>query len=606
MMKVTRSRRLRAPLMLLALAAAFALSSCGSDDGATDVPVTVPRITGLSSAVLEPGDTLAIAGSGFASPASSNLVAFNNSLAVVPPYSATDTTLYAVVPQNANSGPMHVSSKGVTSNAVEVTIQRSVGDVWVMAGGSAFEFTVPAPTGAEEYLLVAESATATGSPYAFNVYPDVVAAAEVSPSDPSPRPTGRSDFALDFEAKKRREVLEYLRAHAGRAEDLPEALSVPAEPQDTRQFYVLKSTECSAANPDCYARVTATLEYTGAHALIYADQNQPTGSFSPADYEAFGQQFDAQIYPVDSSFFGDPTDIDHNGKIIILFTPVVNDLTPDGQAALGGFIAGFVLLSDLAPNVFPATSNGAEIFYSMVPDPNGEYGNVFPKSIIDGVVPGILAHEFEHMISNGHRFVVLGGGTNPAYIQETWLEEGMAHMAEDLNGMDEQNIRRADLYLDSPALHSLLGNAELRPNAIDTLEQRGGIFLFLRYLADRYGEDILKSIVQSRNLGIGAVEAVTGASFHASINDYLACLYLSGRGISDDPRYEYASLDIQNDFDGPTVTVRSAAAGAFGASVRSATGNFFHVTGATPPTLRIRVSSTSPTANMRVVITRIR
>jgi hypothetical protein len=281
----------------------------------------------------------------------------------------------------------------------------------------------------------------------------------------------------------------------------------------------------------------------------------------------------------------------------------VNDLTPDG-AATSGFIAGFVLLNDLAPNILPAgTSNGAEIFYSMVPDPNAEYGNAFPKTLVDDVVPGTLAHEFEHMISNGYRFVTLGRGTNPSYIQETWLEEGMAHMAEDLNAMDDQNIRRANLYLAEPYLHSLLGNADLTSR--DTLQQRGGIFLFLRYLSDQLGEGILTTIVRSRNVGIASVESVTGVGFHTSVNDYLAALYLSDRGISTDTKYEYTSFDIQADFANLQVTDRAVQGGVFGGEVRAAAGNFFRVTGASPPGLTIRVSSPEG-AGMRVTMTRIK
>jgi hypothetical protein len=604
-----RFRGAHARVVLLVLIGVFALSSCGSDGGSTDVQVTVPRITQLSHTVLAPGDTLAIEGSGFASPASSNLVVFNNSLATVPPYSAADTMLHVVVPQNANSGPLHVSSKGVSSNSVDVAIEREVGDVWVMSGGVSYEFTVPVPTGAEEYLIVAEGALAVyggGRSFTFQITPDGTSAS-VAPREPaSIGGNGHVDFATAFEAAVRNEPLDYMRKHPPGRTDIAPCRLASAAPQ-TAQFYVLKCTGCSTRESSNYEQVTATLEHTGAHALIYADVNQPTGSFGPADYAAFGQRFDNEIYPVDTNAFGEPTDIDQNGKIIILFTPVVNDLTPDGQAPIIGFIGGFVLLNDLGPNCPnwfpPGTTNGAEIFYSMVPDPNGEYGNVFPKSMIDDVVPGILAHEFEHMISNGYRFVTLGGGCNAQYVQETWLEEGMAHMAEDLNVMDSQNVRRANLYLAEPQSHSLLGNAELYPY-IDTLEQRGGIFLFLRYLADRYGEGILKTMVQSQSVGIGTVEMVTGVDFHASINDYLATLYLSGRGIASDPTYEYTSLDIPNDFGGPSVTSRAVSDGAFNGTVRTATGNFFHVTGAWPPALHVRVSS-STSAAVRVVITRI-
>ncbi len=254
---------------------------------------------------------------------------------------------------------------------------------------------------------------------------------------------------------------------------------------------------------------------------------------------------------------------------------------------------------------FPAgTSNGAEIFYAMVPDPNGEYGNAFSNALVESVVPGTLAHEFEHMISIGYRYVVLGGGTNPKYIQQTWLEEGMAHMAEDLNNMDGQNVLRGNLYLEGPYLHSLLGNSELRPYNVDTLEQRGGIFLFLRYLGDQLGNQIFRTMVQKPRGGDRDGREGDQAEFYASVADYLAALYLSDRGITTNPKYEYTSFDMQNDFDPLLVAAHATGDGAFSGEVRSATGSFYRITGGEPPAVRVRITSSS-SAKLRAVVVRI-
>ena len=298
--------------------------------------------------------------------------------------------------------------------------------------------------------------------------------------------------------------------------------------------------------------------------------------------------------------------VDGNGRIVILFTPRVNDLTPDGQAS-GGFISGFVLLNDLS-SIFPSgTTNLMEIFYSMVPDPNGEYGNVFPADNVKDVVPGTLAHEFEHMISNGYRFVTLGKGTDPSYIQQTWLEEGMAHMAEDLNDMDGQNIARASRYLAAsfggPSAQSILGNSEDRPYNVDTLEQRGGIFLFLRYLGDQIDETIYKKIVRSNKVGIASITNVTGTNFYTSVGDLLATLYLSGRGITSDPKYNYTSIDLLNHFAALDVDNHSAAGGTFNATVRSVGGHFNLVAGGQPPFIQFSVSS-GRGSQMRVIVVR--
>ena len=592
----------RCAVALLAAAAALVAASCGSDDS-TDVQVVVPKIASLSDSSLAVGDTLDIAGSKFATPATSNTVFFNNTLANVAPFSATETFMRVVVPAYANTGALYVTSKGVKSNSVPTEIERGVGDVWVVGGGTVLDIKIPMAAGTEEYVIAAESATPSGARFTFQVAPETTSVYPAPPASPPRETYGTVDAAIEFEGRVRGEAIDYLNTHGvGKQGVVYKAPS--AAPPQTEQFYVLKCATCSIATPSSFALVTATLQYEGTHALIYADDNQPTGSFTQVEYEAFGAQFDNQIYPTDVAAFGAPTDIDANGKVIILFTPVVNDLTGDGSAVYG-FISGFFLVSDLAPGVFPAgTSNGAEIFYAMVPDPNAEYGNAFAKALVEGVVPGTLAHEFEHMISTGYRYVILGAGTNPQYIQETWLEEGMAHMAEDLNNMDGQNILRGSLFLEGPYLHSLLGNAELRPYNVDTLEQRGGIFLFLRYLGDQLGNQIFRTMVRSPQVGIATVEKVTGVEFYASVADYLAALYLSDRGITTDPRYEYTSFDLQNDFDPLLVASHAATAGGFNGEVRSATGSFYRITGGEAPAVRVRITSSS-TARLRAVLVRV-
>ncbi|UCG51496.1 MAG: hypothetical protein JSW58_15130 [Candidatus Latescibacterota bacterium] len=600
-------RPIRTGLLLLAVGL-FALSSCSDDDPA-EVEVVVPQITALSDSTLSPGDTLVITGKDFATPASQNIAVFNNSLGIVTPFFATGVRMDVVVPANANAGPMHVRSNGVKSNTVDVTIEREIGDVWVMGGGASYEFEVPVATGSEKYLVVAQSATSTGGRFDFQVTPGTSSASPQPDAVAVHQNRGTPTLPLEFEVRAREEAVEYLRKHgSGKKDPFQEPQkqkSLHAAPPPTATFLVINCTDpynCSTLQASNFSPVTADLRYEGTRALIYSDVNQPTGSFQQQDYDAFGQQFDNEIYPINTANFGTPTDIDSNGRVVILFTPRVNDLTPDGQAG-SGFISGFVLLNDVGPGIFPSgTSNAMEIFYSMVPDPNGEYGNVFPMEGVRGVVPGTLAHEFEHMISNGYRFVVLGTGTDPSYIQQTWLEEGMAHMAEDLNGMDSQNIARASRYLAVPSDNSLLGNAELQPY-IDTLEQRGGIYLFLRYLGDQLGEGIYRDIVRSKKKGIASVEGVTDESFHTSMGDFLATLYLSDRGITGDPTYNYSSFDLQNDFGPLTVTGRDAGEGMFAGAVRSAAGDYYVVSGAQPPALQFGVA-TQTGSLVRIIVVR--
>jgi hypothetical protein len=571
-----------------------ALSSCGSEDGGVDPPLPDPPvIASLSSTVLSPGDTLTISGTKFADTPSANRVRFANSLANVPPFFASTESLAVVVPEWAASGPLQVTSAGATSASVTVEILRGRGDVWVMGGDASFDFKLPRIQGGGgvEYLLIPYSASTSGSGnYFYTVTPGTTSVYPAPPAMSAGSGSGTVTFPMEFELSIREQAIEYIQSHAGKVRPIERAPQFgAAAPMAT--FNVLTCASCSTSDPANYTQVTANLVYNGNHTLIYADVNQPTGAFTQQDYDDLGLEFDAQTYDTTTTYFGPTTDIDGNSKIIILFTPQVNELTPDG-AASQGFISGFFLVNDLAPNFFPATSNGTEMFYAMVPDPNGERGNAFSKTLVKGIMPATLAHEFEHMISFGYRFIVLGGGTSFNFTQFTWLEEGMAHISEDLNGFTQSNQSRMNLYLVDPGSVSLMGD--------DTLEQRGGIFLFLRYLGDQLGEDIFMPITRSSCKGIPCVEGVTGTDFFTSVADYLATLYLDGAGVTLNPKYHYTS-NVNLSVLASAIDPRDVSQGAFSSTVRGAAGDFYEMSGIGSPATNFRV-----TGGVRVIVVRTR
>ena len=160
-----------------------------------------------------------------------------------------------------------------------------------------------------------------------------------------------------------------------------------------RDFKVLSSLTTST-----YSTVTARLVYTGTNILLYVD-NQPTASttFTDAEYENFGRQFDQDLYPIDISAFGSVSDIDANGKTFVLFTPLVNRLTLNsGQC--GSYVAGFFNGADLSGNT---NANRGEIFYSSVPgEPaGGATCTALGLDIVRRSAPATFIHELQHMIS---------------------------------------------------------------------------------------------------------------------------------------------------------------------------------------------------------------
>jgi hypothetical protein len=303
-----------------------------------------------------------------------------------------------------------------------------------------------------------------------------------------------------------------------------------------------------------------------------------------------GQEFDNSIEGTNVSYFGAYSDVDNNDKVIILITPVVNRMTPPNS---GGFIAGFFLPLDLyAPGQVPVgTTNHAEIFYLLAADPISYWGNDFAIDFTADENIGTTAHEHEHMISISHRIFQEGGVT-----QETWLEEGMAHMAEDLNGRHDANMKRADIYMKNPGAISL--EHDTAP-----LSQRGGIYLFLRLMADRYGTDILKDIVDSRCKGRDCLRNVTGEDFYDLVAQFFAALYLSGRGITTDPRFNYTSIDLA---DYGTLIVSTGVVGLDdGGEVRRSSGDFYLYGGVSGLDTRYTFTELVPGVRLRNAIVRV-
>jgi hypothetical protein len=294
-----------------------------------------------------------------------------------------------------------------------------------------------------------------------------------------------------------------------------------------------------------YGRVVAITN----HAIVVADTGNPTGGYTDPEYLTIGIQFDT-VFTMDSTAFGAATDIDSNGKIIMLFTRAVNELTPQASTSVvGGFFYGrdlFPKADDpiLGPGSGCPTSNVAEMFYLLVPDPNGVVnGNVRTKTFVSHLTVSTTAHEFQHLINASRRLYVNTAATD---FETVWLNEGLSHVAEELlfyrqsanltprmdidsvqiradpknidayNFDQQSNFGRLRLYLAKPS-----SNSPYAPN--DSLETRGATWSFLRYAADHRGTsdgDTWFKLVNSTTTGIQNLQNVFGSGLPALFRDW--------------------------------------------------------------------------------------
>jgi len=556
MTPTTRDFSLKSTTILASILAAASLAACGDDGPAgpdDGPPPPVPVVNSVDPTTVSPGDTVHISGSNFAMPHEGNTVYFYNPHNPATPIDGSGNSLTVIVPGDAATGPVRVTVARQPAAGVgpEVHVQREVGEVWVFGGtGSNYDLTLPFADQNTEYLLIPNAANAAIPYTAVNPY-SISSTGTGSPNamlaaGPAGAGTARMTVKERFDAHLR-ENLEAILASGdesalARRPDVALTKS-PQAPAQLRQFNVLHTAVGDPRLASSYTPVTARLRYEGQWGLIYVDTLKG-GTLSQSDYDDFGQQFDSQIFPTDTLYFGRESDIDGNGKVIILVSGIVNGLAAtdpgwDGTYFIGGFFLAVDLFRPGQSGIQTGTTNQAEIFYVLASDPAGEYlpGYSFSEAFVRAENPATIAHEFQHLISFSYRFRNYGF----AGAQTTWLEEGMSHTAEFFNDLHDSNRRRANDYLDDPGAISL-------EHGSAPINQRGGIFLFLRYLGDRFGDDIYKDILHSSCLGRSCIEAITGENFYDTVADFLATLYLSQKGITIDDRYNYTSIDLR-DYD---------------------------------------------------------
>jgi hypothetical protein len=314
----------------------------------------------------------------------------------------------------------------------------------------------------------------------------------------------------------------------------------------------------------------------GTKSIVLADTLNPANGFSDADYIRFAARFDTLVYPLDVTNFGVPSDLDSNGKVAILFTKAVNELTAANSTSfVGGFFFGRDLFPKVATNTLPAcaSSNEGEMFYMLVPDPAGAVnGNKHTVGFVDSLTTGVLAHEFQHLINAGRRLYV---NTAAQDFEDTWLNEGLSHICEELlyyreSGMQpRQHLTDAAIRVNSRATYPFWkadaasnfqrfieylrdpGAASPVDNTNDELSTRGATWSFLRYAVDRtFTTDagVWTKFGNSTTTGLKTVTFALGTDPLPLLADYSLANYLSDLGISTDPRYVHQSWNFRDIF----------------------------------------------------------
>ena len=356
---------------------------------------------------------------------------------------------------------------------------------------------------------------------------------------------------------------------------------------------------CSASG---FSTLTGRVVYVGPKVIVVEDVAGPLAGKIDADLIALATEFETRSFPLLLNF-GDPlaydAQTDGNGRLIVLFTPKVNNQSQN----LLGFVAG----CDLYPpgqDPTVAASNQAEIFYARTvtdtsPTSTALSGRVQWKR----QMPATMIHEAKHIVSYAERLA-----RSASQFEQIWLEEATAQVASELYGRAiHGNKWRSDAPYDptiwcesrptTPScdggviamgnhfafLSDYLQNFENKSilSGTDDSDIYGSSWLFVRWAADIYGGTdegaFFRALVQSSSRsGTTNLEAVTGKTFAQMLAEFTLMLAADNLPNVSAP-YVEPSWNLPDVFAGyaelgthPSVplAMRQSAGGAFSVSGR--------------------------------------
>lgn len=282
-----------------------------------------------------------------------------------------------------------------------------------------------------------------------------------------------------------------------------------------------------------------SVEIWVANDLAYGPNNpKPADVVTQEQADKLRDEFDANIYPVATDFFGTPDALDGShsplpemvglpkgyyegsDKIIML----VDNVQDEGwnNPSYPFFVAGFfwqTLENYTDRNIVTIDTNSWE-------------------TRLESTFFGTTIHELQHLIQADN------DGS-----EETWLNEGMSTFSEFLGGYGhgEGSI---NFYLDHPE-NSLVnwdehGTAETGP---ETIADYGQVYLFTLYMYDKFGKDFIRELaVDGTSQGMESVDRHlesfgTGKTFTDVYQNFITALALDNDKVSSD--YKFDSIDLR-------------------------------------------------------------
>ncbi len=230
------------------------------------------------------------------------------------------------------------------------------------------------------------------------------------------------------------------------------------------------SQTCTPGTSTCVDSVTLTLAGASREMDVVGNVTSPggvkitvlgpsgvSGAALTSVASEFGVAADTVLEVMGQDGHVDELDVDGSESITIAFT---NNFGSLPSSVVGVFVFGDYLASGESG----ATGNRSDILWARLPE----------GANTEALIIGTLAHEYQHLVS----FALRSKLGDPAELRETlWLDEGLAHLMEDLTGWGGSTVDAYALALEQWDSAPFAG-----PN--DTVAQRGRAYTLLRYLID--------------------------------------------------------------------------------------------------------------------------
>jgi hypothetical protein len=431
---------------------------------------------------------------------------------------------HVTVPGTASGVWVDAVPGGRVTGVVSGGAQGGTGDRWQFFApwdfrDGALTIRYPALSGDERLGVLLVNAGGPDDAQASVMVDGVVATAQPDGAPAQLAPSASAALQMPRSLPASSALHDVVRAQEGVLAAEAPAPAETAFEADHRSFCVVPGLDFSR-----HLRKPATLAASSADADVYVD-DEDLGHYAPGALQAFAATLEERVLPAVTGVFGAPSDVDRNGKLLVLISHEL------GAHLDGGWLIGYfgnadmVRARDDSAACAGTGSNHGEMVYLNDVD-NGAANGYPAAELLATTYPATVAHELQHLLNFAHRCVE-HACEGP---EETWINEALSKVAEDVAGFGwNASGGRAEgaAYLgrDQGAVRGYDGRSLTRWEG-DPIGNYQGAHSFLRYFADQLGPGVAGRVAMGSG-GVAGLEAALGRPLPRAMAEWATALLLS-------------------------------------------------------------------------------